>query len=90
MGGQLRLADADDKINYTYDDDATEFTENIYDTSFDSYSDNYNEEFILATTTRPQIKIKSDPNKFGDSKPWNQQPRKLDKSDKNSFGDCPS
>ena len=84
----LNTTDANDKINYTYDDDDTEFTKNIYDSSLDSYSDNYNEESILATTTRPQIKIKSNPNKFGDSTPWNQQPQKLDTSNKNSFGDC--
>ena len=49
---QLNKNDDDDKKNnHTYNDDETERTENITDTSFDSYDDNYSKEFVFTTTT---------------------------------------
>ena len=86
---QVNNIDGDEKKN-TYDDDETERTEIITDTSFDIYDENYNEEFEIATMKKPLPKIKSDPNKYGDSTPWIKQTRKLDTSDKNIFCDCPS
>ena len=67
-------SDNDDKNIYTYNDDDTECTENITNASFDSYNDNYNEEFVFTTTKKTLLSIKRDPNKYGNSTPWNQQP----------------
>ena len=88
---QFNKNDDDDmKNNKTYEDDETERTKIITDTSFDIYDDNYNEEFVFATTKKPLPKIKSDLHKYGVSTPWIKQTRKLDTSDKNIFCDCPS
>ena len=92
--------DNNDKNNYSFpsettthyksDDDNTESTENLTNTSFDSYDNNYNKVFAFTSTNRPLMKINSDQNKYGNSTPWNLKTQKIDNSNNNRFDNCPS